>query len=95
MKIDSLSRKQVRYWLFRKQNEVNGGSKAKGAPKGLFGRFEDQAVFQLAGGYKNFGVTWDIDRSDKFTIVARSKSIQDEWNDHLEQFAKPIPEEVC
>ena len=92
MKPESMTRKQVRYWLFRKKNELNGGVKAKGAPKGLFDKFEEQTVFQLAGGYTTFADTWDLDVSDKFKIVARTQSIMEEWNAHLEQVAKPIPE---
>ena len=84
-------RKTTRYWLFRKQNELMGGAKAAGAPKGLFAGFEEQPAFILAGGYKTFAETWDIDRKDPGKIVPRDQSIEQEWNTHLQTAAVPHP----
>lgn len=92
MNINSLTRRKVRYWLFRKQKELVGGPKATGAPRGLFKRFEEDAVFQLAGGYPAFADNWDLDASDKFKIVPRDISVQDEWAEHLETAVKDLPD---
>ena len=85
-----MARRQVRYWLFRKQNEVEGGAKARGAPRGLYRRFEALPTFVLAGGYKTFAQTWDVDREDPFKIIPRNQSITEEWNTHLIETAKPV-----
>lgn len=90
MNLDQLSRRQVRYWLFRKQNELDGGANARGAPKGLYARFEAMAVFRLAGGYASFAATWDLAATDAFEIVPRSQSIAEEWNAHLAATAIPV-----
>ncbi len=90
-----MTRRNVRYWLFRKQNEAEGGAKARGAPPGLYRRFEAQPAFVLAGGYKSFARTWDVDREDPFKIVPRDRSIAEEWNAHLAETATPIPTECA
>ena len=88
----TLPRRQVRYWLFRKQNELTGGAKVRGHPSGFYKQFEDQSAFTLAGGYANFAKTWDVDRTDPFSIIPRDQSIAEEWNHHLAQTAKPLQE---
>ena len=91
-KIDykELKRRKIRYWLFRLSTEANGGSKAKGVPTGLRAHFEDNAAFILAGGWTQFGAKWDVDDSG-LTIIALEQSLEDKWNDHLEEAAKDLP----
>ena len=87
-----MSRKAIRYWLFRKQNEVQGGAKAADTPTDVLSNFEKQPAFVLAGGYKTFAETWDLDRDDPLMIVPRNQSIADEWNEHLQAAAVPLPD---
>ena len=84
------TRSRVRYWLYRKQNELAGGAGALGAPEGLFQGFEADPAFKLAGGYFTFAETWDV-AEDGQTIVPREQGVAAEWDAHLEEAAKTAP----
>lgn len=91
MKLENLTKRQVRYWCFRFQNANSGGASAKGAPAKLKGHFEQHQFFTLLGGWSGFAKKWDIDTGDPLTVVARDKSIQQEWHETLVENAKVLP----
>ena len=54
-----ITRKQVRYWLYRLANEEDGGAEAN-APQEIIDFFSDKEVWALTGGWNHFAKTWDI-----------------------------------
>lgn len=89
MKLNELSRKQVRYWLFRFRTETEtGGAKAKGAPRGLRKHFKEQSEFD---GWAKFGGTWDVDETDHLKAISRKYSIYEEWNATLRRVVTDLP----
>jgi hypothetical protein len=78
--MDTLSRRQVRYWLFRFHTEATGGDRATGAPKGLKREYEKHPHF---GGWDQYGVTWDV-ADDPKVIVPLRYSLLQQWNSERE-----------
>ena len=89
--IEQLSRRQVRYWCFRWQNEATGGAGAQDAPAGLKAHFESQQFFQAIGGWAGFAAQWDVSRQPPWEIVPRDKSVAQEWLEVVTQNAKELP----
>lgn len=69
------ARKAVRYRLARIKTEVLGGP-ASEDHDGLKERFEAMPLF---GGWRWYGVNWDVDLIDPFKIVSRTHSKIEEW----------------
>ena len=90
-KIDKLSKREIRYWLFRFQNANNGGSPAKGAPPGLKKHFEEYGFFTHLGGWSGFAKLWDVNPDAPLEVVPRDKSVIEEWNEVLVANAKELP----
>jgi len=86
-KLDSLTRRQVRYWLFRFRTAEDGGAPAEGAPVGLRARFEKHPHFS---NWHNFGVTWDVG-SDPYVLVPLKYSLEQQWNTEAMASARPYP----
>ena len=84
------SRRQTRNGLYQIQREEEGGIPAV-VPEGLRESYEAQDAFKLAGGWSNFGVTWDIHKNDLLRIVPLKKSIVQEWEDHCAKVAQAVP----
>lgn len=94
-KLDDLTRRNIRYILFRLQTEAAGGAKAKEEKTGimkLVGKirehFEEQEDF---GGWEKFAKTWDVDEKSPLVATKRNSSIQTEWNKILKAEAKELP----
>jgi muconolactone delta-isomerase len=68
-------RKQVRYMLYRIQTEALGGPAADDTDN-IKEKFESLPMF---GGWRFFGITWDVAHDDPFRVVSRDHSVQDEW----------------
>lgn len=88
MKLEELTRRQVRYWLFRFRTAESGGAPAKGAPAGIRKRFEDHPHF---GGWANYGVTWDVSETDSFVLVPLRTSLEIQWNTEAMASARELP----
>ena len=88
MSVTSLTRRQVRYWLFRKFNEANGGASSEGAPSELINSFEGMAAFSFCGGWASFGNKWDISTEEPWGIVPLEKSLLAQWNEYCEKNAR-------
>jgi len=71
------SRKDVRYKLYRLATEANGGP-ASGVDKKFIDRFEKDPNF---GGWRFFGVTWDISADEPYQCIHREKSNIEEWDE--------------
>lgn len=94
-------RREVRYKLFRLKNEAETKvAKENGiredyvkadVEKGFKKKFEEQEVFKVTGGFIDFGVKWDVDPEEPYTIISREKSVDSEWNEHLEETVKELP----
>jgi len=83
MILDEMTRRQIRYWLFRFRTETEeNGASAEGSPEGLREKFEDMEWFQ---NWENFGITWDVHDEDFFRIVPLKQSLSDQWNRVLEE----------
>lgn len=89
-----MNRRQVRYWLFRFKTEEEGGCEASESPEGLREAFECLPSFKFAGGWKSFGVTWDVQEEDPFEIMPLDESLWDAWHKHCESAAKEFPKKV-
>lgn len=89
MSVTSLTRRQVRYWLFRKANEANGGASSEGVPLQIEA-FKDMPVFAFCGGWKDFGSKWDISQSEPWEIIPLEKSLLAQWNEECEKKAKKL-----
>ena len=99
-----MTRKQIRYLLFRLKSDSEGVSKAPALPKGFKKSFSSQKKFQ---GWNNFGVTWDVggrvpnedqpheDATSKepsgWVIVMRDESLDEEWDRVLADVVTPLP----
>ena len=84
-----MTRRQTRYWFFRFQTELEeGGTSANGAPTGLKQHYEAHPHF---GGWKSFGVTWDLDKKDLEVIVPLRYSLESEWNREVSASARELP----
>lgn len=82
-KTKELTRRQIRYLLFRLRTQEIGGAKAPTKlPRGFKKSFTEQPKFR---GWASFGVTWDVaEKPDSpWTIVFRDKSLEQEWNEVL------------
>ena len=100
-----MTRKQIRYLLFRIRTAAEGGSECPEPPENFKKSFESQAKFL---GWPSFGVTWDVGgripnednplidatskESDQWTIVLREESLDDAWNTVLARVVTPLPE---
>lgn len=77
---------KARYWCFRIQNEINGGSKAN-PPKGFKSFIESLPGFTS---WDTFAIKWDIVGSNPFMIVHRLISVWTEWEHVMDRVAIPI-----
>jgi hypothetical protein len=98
--LDKLSRREVRYWCFRFQTEIENGTPADDAPKGLKQKLEKQEHFR---GWEEFAKSWDIS-SDQEVIEkegrrqkiyskpleteVRSSSVWEEWDREAEKSSR-------
>ena len=83
-----LTRKRVRYFCFRIQNEVEGGAPAPEIPEGFKEYFEEQELFT---GWENFAATWDVTKDDPFKLYKRRFTIHEEWNATLRAVVPELP----
>jgi hypothetical protein len=95
--MDKLIRREIRYICFRIQTETEGGNKATSEEEGPM-KYADEIKSHMEsqddfGGWRNFAKTWDVDQKAPLVIVARTKSIQSEWNAVLAKEAKDLPSE--
>lgn len=88
MALPELSRRDVRYWCFRFQTELDGGVKAKGAPRGLKKYMEHQEEFR---GWNEFAKTWDVSHTQSLVVIERYFSVWEQWEAKLRREAKPLP----
>lgn len=87
--LTSLTRRQVRYWLFRFRVETESkGAPAEGAPVGLREYFEEHAHFL---GWEVFGITWDVSADDPYVIVPLRHSLETMWNTEAMSTARELP----
>jgi len=77
--MEELTRREVRYWLFRFGTEARGDAKANGAPPGLKAHFEEQMddlnirFLNKKDFWDNFAKKWDVDEDDSSTISSKSR----------------------
>jgi len=91
--MNNLTRRNIRYICFRLQTEASGGDASIGNgimthAKEIKKHMESQSNF---GGWKNFGITWDVDNKAFLVVVLLTKSIESEWNIVVESEAKELP----
>ncbi len=91
-----MNRRKIRYLLRRIKSNVDTKNdpdakliKLPKLPKGFRKSFEEQPRFR---GWMGYQVTWDVDESG-WTIVLLDKSLEEKWNDLLEEKV-PVLEEV-
>lgn len=93
MSLFDLSRRKIRYWLFRaKKKELDGTPLGDDAPAGF--RQEVEAMDGFTG-WANFAEGapdgWDISQEQPFVIVERNHSVDAEWTAELARTVKPLP----
>lgn len=91
--IFNLTRREVRYWLFRFRKEVLQSVSSNGSPKGLKGHFEKQKGFKT---WKDFAVKWDVPPGEPNDIVPlqmmpRKFSVWEEWQATMRSEVKVHP----
>lgn len=102
-----MTRKQIRYLLFRLKTQTDEGLDTPKLNKGFKKSFESQKKFQ---GWSSFGVTWDVGgrilnddnpihdttsiEESPWTIVLRDKSLDEAWNDVLRKVVPELPIEL-
>ena len=95
--MEELTRREVRYWLFRFGTEARGDAKANGAPPGLKAHFEEQMddlnirFLNKKDFWDNFAKKWDVDEDDYWSVVPSKFSVWDEWEAVLRQVAPVLP----
>lgn len=88
-----MNRRKLRYWLFRFKTEIEGGSPALDSPAGLKEEYESQQIFPFCGGWKTFGIKWDVTEKEPFEIVAIEESLWLAWDKHCASVAKEFPKQ--
>lgn len=86
--LSNLTKKQIRYWCFRFNAESTNGTSAAGSPDGLKLHFEQLPWFP---GWKNYGVTWDVDPKNSLDIKPLKESLVDAWNNEAIGLARDLP----
>ena len=76
-----LSRRKLRYWLFRFRTEAIQSVSSNGAPAGLKQHFERLSNFT---DWKEFAVKWDVPPGEAtepvpLEIISRKFSVWEEW----------------
>ena len=96
-------RRQVRYKLFRLRTEALTTAAAETDKTGKVkithsevdddfkDKFIGNPVFGLTNGFADFSVTWDVSEENPYAMVSRDKSVDQEWNEHLEAVVKDLP----
>lgn len=84
-------RRKARYLCFRLQKEAIDGLKAPELPDGFKEKYEKEKFFGFVGGWKKFGVTWDLSEDGKLSIVPLDESLWVAWDRWCEGVAKPLP----
>lgn len=72
-------RKHIRYQLYRLKSESLGKARNV-SEEGFKEKFESQPGFD---GWKNFAMTWDVKLDDPETIIVRTMSETEAWNNIL------------
>jgi hypothetical protein len=85
MKKSEMTKKDIRYLLFRIRTEAEGATKAPPLPRGFKKGFEEQEHFD---GWERFGITWDVIPADPWTTYRREKSLLQE---HEEEMLAKVP----
>jgi len=88
MVLSDLSRRDVRYWCFRFQTEINDGTSSKGAPRGLKRCMEHQEEFR---GWREFAKSWDVSLTQPLVVVERYFSVWEQWEAKLKRNVSPLP----
>jgi len=88
-----LSRRKLRYWLFRFRTEAIQSVSTNSAPKGMKEFFENLEGFT---NWKEFAVTWDVPPGDPrqpvpMKIVPRKFSVWEEWQATMRSEVKVHP----
>jgi hypothetical protein len=91
--IHQLSRRKLRYWLFRFRTEALQSVPTNGAPSGLKNHFERLPEFT---DWKDFAVKWDVPEGDALEpvpleIVQRKFSVWEEWQATMRAEVKVHP----
>lgn len=85
------ARKHVRYWLARIRTEASGGAPAEGVPHGIRERFENMPMFEVAGGWMGYRVSWDVGPLGA-EMIGLKVSQWEAWHDICFANAKELPE---
>lgn len=75
-----MNRREIRYLCARLKSEQEGLSASPDLPEDFIEKFESQQRFR---GWENYGVTWDVDEDDPWTIKFLSMSLEQQWHQEL------------
>jgi hypothetical protein len=85
---EELTRRKLRYWLFRFRNEAEGGCIVEDAPYGLRVEFQAEKFFDMSGGWAGFCVKWDVEEELPFAMVPTDSDMWQDWEDHCDRVAE-------
>ncbi len=99
LKIEDLTRRQIRYVCFRLQTEAEGGNAAKKENTGPMSLVEDikkhMEEQEDFSDWSKFAKTWDVDEKSHLVVVNRRSSIYSDWNKILKEETIEIPKELA
>jgi hypothetical protein len=87
-----MNRRQIRYLLARIRSQATGVCEdVPEMPEGFKETFESQDAFR---GWIAYTVTWDVDETDPWKVVTLKKSLEDEWQEKLNEVVPELPLEL-
>ena len=81
-------KRRTRYYCFSMKTKVTNENNNVRVPKKLINYFETNSGFE---GWHNFGVTWDVKKSDPLTIFFRDFSVNQEWDATIRRVVPELP----
>lgn len=92
--IQELTRRQIRYLLFRLGTQEEGGSGLQDcaiAAAVVKDHFEQSIWLQRMGGFREFGSKWDVNEDEGLTIIPLDMPLVERWHSDIEGNVKDLP----
>ena len=91
MELEKLTKRKIRYWLFRFKTEHSGGNSAEGYPEGLKEHFELNEDF-LGWDLFNESKGWDVKTNSPLETKPLRFGSDELWNKELKKNLRELPD---
>ena len=81
-------KRKIRYYCFSAKNKITNNESLDGIPTKLINHFKALPQFE---GWKKFGDTWDVKKSNPLEIYFRDFSINQEWDAVIRRVVPELP----